>query len=275
MFPEMNNILGIDVPNVPRGKFILIRECDTNAEFVLQHLLGLFLRNKHNVCFLTAAQSQSHYAGVSNKLGVVFKNFIDSGNLIVVEALKHIGEYITAPTECNCTPRGQCGRGQCEGGRGLCQCVRGSEAISTGDCGVELGRTDTHDSLKQLYCELKSHYTSLQDGDSKRTLLLIDDVTVFLHLGIPVIDVIHFVHYLRMLVCPSTSSAGCLAALVHHEVEAADDDVDLLIRQLSHVSNMSLLVSGLQSGFCRDVDGEVSCALVLTKLQLIYNLIYL
>ena len=228
MFPEINNFLDINPSSLPNGKCIVVKQCGTDGSFLLHHLLSLYGHGNCNACLVGVAQTYNHYKSVADKVGSSLNKRKESGQFAFIDALKEIGQIT----------------------------IESTSDDSIGD--VNTGDTLDVSYLKRLYFAIKSAIQQLsKQGDASTVLVMIDDLTMLLHLGIPVLSVIHFVQYLRQLVCPTHDSSGCLTVLVPQDLAVEDDDLNILVRQLCHSSDMILHVSGLESGFCRDVHGKV------------------
>lgn len=119
-------------------------------------------------------------------------------------------------------------------------------------------------------------------------VLLVDDLSVLLSLGVGAVAVLDFIHYCEATVCctlqvPRVCRAvealspwlpdllsqleagsylvpllqGNVVALVHDSGDAEDEENNILLNGLSHQSHLILRAEGLATGFCRDVHGQV------------------
>ncbi|XP_016357902.1 elongator complex protein 6-like isoform X2 [Sinocyclocheilus anshuiensis] len=89
-------------------------------------------------------------------------------------------------------------------------------------------------------------------------VLLIDDLSVLLSLGVSVGAILDFTLYCQAAVCSELQ--GNVVILVRCEEEDADDDEEgsnLLQRGLVHQCNLALHVEGLPTGYCRDIHGQM------------------
>ncbi|XP_016428699.1 elongator complex protein 6 isoform X2 [Sinocyclocheilus rhinocerous] len=100
------------------------------------------------------------------------------------------------------------------------------------------------------------------DGDAGESwgppVLLIDDLSVLLSLGVSVGAILDFTLYCQATVCSELQ--GNMVILVRCEEEDADDDEEgsnLLRRGLVHQCNLALHVEGLPTGYCRDIHGQM------------------
>ncbi|XP_076985592.1 elongator complex protein 6 isoform X2 [Tamandua tetradactyla] len=89
----------------------------------------------------------------------------------------------------------------------------------------------------------------------KYPVLLVDDLSVLLSLGMAAVAVLDFVHYCRATVCLELK--GNMVTLVHDSGDAEDEENDMLLNGLSHQSHLILRAEGLATGFCRDVHGQL------------------
>ena len=239
MFPDVNNILDISPSCPPSGKCIVINERGTDGSFFLHHLISLYTHGNLNTCLVGVAQSYNHYKSVADKLGSSLNKRKETEAFAFIDARKQIERRVMSDSATSNVSR-----------------VGDAEIVSTP--APLAGETLDGTYLRSLYLDIKSTLQRLTRlHDASAVLLLVDDLTILLHLGIPVVDIIHFVQYLRLLVCPTRNSNGCLTVLVHQDMSVDDYDVDVLVRQVCHGADVILRVSGLESGFCRDVHGKV------------------
>ena len=92
MFSDLNNLLNIDISNLPRGQCILAVEISgSNGSFILHHFLSLALRGGTAVCFVGLAQTFNHYACIGNKLTLNLSRMRESGKLTFIDALSSNG----------------------------------------------------------------------------------------------------------------------------------------------------------------------------------------
>nr|XP_036850251.1 elongator complex protein 6 isoform X4 [Manis javanica] len=85
-------------------------------------------------------------------------------------------------------------------------------------------------------------------------VLLVDDLSVLLSLGVGAVAVLDFVHYCRAVVCHALK--GNVVALVHDSGGAEDEEDALLLHGVGHQSHLILRAEGLATGFCKDVHGQ-------------------
>ncbi|XP_053568905.1 elongator complex protein 6 [Bombina bombina] len=225
MFAELSGILGASTDRVERGKFTLICDCKTDGSFLVHHFLSYYLKAGCKVCFVALVQSFSHYNIVAQKLGVNLVAAKDEGQLVFLEGLRSYTDLLFSE------------RKEAERPNPL-HCLR-KEGLD----------------LKPLY-EFVSTALAPSAGESwKCPVLILDDVSVLLSLGVGAPLVLDFMHYCRATVC--SQYEGNLMCLVHSDEESEDEENDLVRRTLQHQSNMILEAEGLTTGFCKDVHGQL------------------
>ncbi|XP_071381031.1 elongator complex protein 6 isoform X2 [Centroberyx affinis] len=231
MFTELNSILNTSPDSFTQGEFILVSDRQTDASFLIHHFLSFYLRARCRVCFLGLVQSFSHYSAVSQRLGVSLAQAKEKGQLVFLEGLKE-SLSILLPKESNTEIQAvDFLRDPAVGLRSLYEFVRGGEG-GEGGGGEEWGPP----------------------------VLLVDDLSVLLSLGVSVGAALDFSHYCRASVCSQLQ--GNMVMLVRCDGEEEEDDGDeegpeRLLKGLTHQCSLTLQVQGLPTGYCRDIHGQV------------------
>ena len=213
MFPELNNIVGTETGELS-GKLALVTERGSDSSFILHHFLSAYIKQGLNVCLVLFNQSFSHYNIIGNKLSVSLNKAKEQGQLVVIEGLKDVGSGLM-----------------------------GNAMDSIDFSG------DKNSCLKALFSKIKTAYDGL--SSSKPTLIIVDELSVLLSIGIATSDVYFLTKYLKSL----TGDEGSVLMTLHC---ANDDDADTLSKQIQHLSDLCVEVKGLQSGYCKDVHGEMA-----------------
>ncbi|XP_004835029.1 elongator complex protein 6 isoform X3 [Heterocephalus glaber] len=225
MFPELNNLLNTTPDKAEQGKLTLLCDAKTDGSFLVHHFLSFYLKANCKVCFVALVQSFSHYNIVGQKLGISLTVARERGQLVFLEALKSsVDIFFQTPSE----P----------------QPLQFLREASAGD-------------LRPLYAFVRE---ALKPGDDEEAswrppVLLVDDLSVLLSLGMGAVAVLDFIHYCRATVCAELK--GNIVALVHDRGDAEDEENDLLLSGLSHQSHLILRAEGLATGFCKDVHGQL------------------
>ncbi|KAJ7985528.1 hypothetical protein DPEC_G00352990 [Dallia pectoralis] len=232
MFAELNSILNTSPENFKQGEFILVSDRQSDASFLIHHFLSFYLRAGCKVCFLGLVQSFSHYSAVSQRLGVSLNQAREKGQLVFFEGLKESLGVLLQRNTSNGTPAVDFLRNSSSDLRGLYDFVRGNIRASEG-----------------------------QGEDWGPPVLLVDDLSVVLSLGVSVGAVLDFSHYCKATFCSELQ--GGMVMLVRCEAkeeedeEESDEGSEQLLRGLTHQCSLTLQVQGLLTGYCRDIHGEV------------------
>uniref|UniRef100_A0A087Y5W4 Elongator complex protein 6 n=1 Tax=Poecilia formosa TaxID=48698 RepID=A0A087Y5W4_POEFO len=234
MFTELNSILNTSPDSFTQGEFILVSDRQSDASFLIHHFLSFYLRARCKVCFLGLAQSFCHYGAVSQRLGVSLTQAKEKGQLVFFEGLKECLSVLL-PKENNA------------------------------ESGAMNFLRDPPVGLRSLYEFVRSSMIgsgSMEEGAEQwgPNVLLVDDLSVLLSLGVDVGAVLDFSHYCRALVC--SQMQGNMVMLVRCNKEEDDDDdgdegSEVLLKGLIHQCNLNLHVQGLPTGYCKDIHGQV------------------
>lgn len=113
------------------------------------------------------------------------------------------------------------------------------------------------ENLQPLYEFVREALKPVDDGEAawRCPVLLVDDLSVLLSLGMGAVAVLDFIHYCRATVC--WERKGNIVALVHDSGDTEDEENNILLNGLSHQSHLILRAEGLATGFCRDVHGQL------------------
>ncbi|XP_020628482.1 elongator complex protein 6-like [Orbicella faveolata] len=230
MFPDLNSLTNFSEKSPPKRKFVLISDCQNDGSFLIHHFLTMYIKGGFKVFFVALVQSFSHYNNVAQKL--VSINLFICHLFIYLFNINFFPLLITL-LSINLLP------------------VRVN--VDTGIfVFVCRGQTFT---LQPLCNRIKSSLGK----ETKPCLLLIDDLTALLSIGIHVQDVINFIHYCSTLMCYSPSMVHVnILTLVHNDNDVDDEESLLLWKQLCYVAHMELHVRGLNSGYCKDVHGQLT-----------------
>ena len=237
MFTELNNVLNLDEKCPSNGQGILITEEGTEGTFLIHHMISLYVKGGHNVCLIAFNQTFNHYNNVAMKMGVNLNTTKDNGCFVFVEGLKALGSCL------------------------LGQCTKESNhkcAIPAVVPSLQVfNSSDKEMCIKSLYETIEMNYKSLRNWQTIPTLVLIDDLSILIQLGISPLNVVWFMKYLRNLTVCHPESFGCLASFVHRDAEVEDDDINFVVKNLQHNCDIHLQVLGLPTGYSREVHGQL------------------
>ncbi|XP_074842442.1 elongator complex protein 6 isoform X2 [Carettochelys insculpta] len=171
MFAELNELLNASPDRPAQGTLTLLRDTRTDGSFLVHHFLSFYLRAGCKVCFVALVQSFSHYNIIAQKLGVSLTTAKDRGQLVFLEGLKSCLDLLFGEEQ-------------------------------------HVGQTSPLQFISKEGSNLKTMYefvrTSLMPSDSdswKCPVLLVDDLSVLLSLGVKAVDILDFIHYCRVTVC--------------------------------------------------------------------------
>lgn len=226
MFPELNNLLSITPDRTEQGKLTLLCDAKTDGSFLVHHFLSFYLKANCKVCFVALVQSFSHYNIVGQKLGVSLTAARERGQLVFLEGLKSSVEVLFHSQE--------------------------------GPHPLQFLREAGAGNLQSLYTFVQDTLKPADSGESpwKCPVLLVDNLSVLLSLGVGAVAVLDFMQYCRATVCCELK--GNVVALVHDTEGAEDEENNILLNGLSHQSHLILRTQGLATGFCKDVHGQLS-----------------
>ncbi|XP_063661750.1 elongator complex protein 6 isoform X4 [Pan troglodytes] len=224
MFVELNNLLNTTPDRAEQGKLTLLCDAKTDGSFLVHHFLSFYLKANCKVCFVALIQSFSHYSIVGQKLGVSLTMARERGQLVFLEGLKSAVDVVF----------------QAQKEPHPLQFLREANA----------------GNLKPLFEFVREALKPIDSGEARWTypVLLVDDLSVLLSLGMGAVAVLDFIHYCRATVCWELK--GNMVVLVHDSGDAEDEENDILLNGLSHQSHLILRAEGLATGFCRDVHGQ-------------------
>ncbi|XP_060080435.1 elongator complex protein 6-like [Ylistrum balloti] len=230
MFPELNSVLNIKTCDSIIGKSITISESDVDGQFLIHHFLSFFLRNEHPVCLMTLAQSFNHFNTVSKKFGLDLTSKRNNGQLAFVEGLKLLGESFMLDD-------------------------RESDVNKGDNPFVENGKFSN--VLSPLHYYIENICNGMMKDTSKPPVLVVDDISVLLSTGHTLKDVIALVYYLQNFI---SKCKGTLILHINKGKESCDEDAVQVWKHMCHLFPLQIEVCGLNSGYCRDVHGEIKFA---------------
>nr|XP_044992412.1 elongator complex protein 6 [Jaculus jaculus] len=225
MFPELNNLLNTSPDRAEQGKLTLLCDTNTDGSFLVHHFLSFYLKANCKVCFVALVQSFSHYNIVGQKLGVSLTAARERGQLVFLEGLKSALDIFFQDQEASHP--------------------------------LQFLREAGAGNLQPLYEFVLDALKPVDSGEMtwKFPVLLVDNLSVLLSLGLGTVAILDFMQYCRATVCWELK--GNVVALVHDSGDAEDEENDVLLNGLSHQSHLVLRAEGLTTGFCKDVHGQL------------------
>ncbi|CAH1800327.1 unnamed protein product [Owenia fusiformis] len=218
MFPELQEIIDLDLTSLRNGNLILMSENGLDASFLIHHFLSYFLKNKCNVCFVGFCQTFGHYNTVAQKLGTNLNVAKQNGQLVFIEALKTTTQNLVTPSN------------------------------NPFDC------IDKELSIQSIYELIKSAVENLQQSSKTPTLILFDNLSIMQYVGVETLHIVSLVQYLRTC---KTFENTTIAAMVTNDQNIDDEDASLLWKHLCHHSDLTIEANCLPSGYLKEVHGEI------------------
>lgn len=232
MFVELNSILDIDKDYGFNSQVIGLSDSHVDGNFLVHHFLSFFLKKGVPVCFVGLQHTFSHYNNVAQKFGLNLSDLIKTNKLNFVGGLKLLGEAICKQTFDTTTEREQVPE-------------KDSPFLDT-------------TQLKNFKIYIENIYNELQKLNGQSPVVIIDNLSVLLSVGYPAQEILGLIHYLTELIMESPGdNGGTLVLFCNNCKDFNDDDNELLWNYIKHTSSLQLEVSGLKSGYCKEVHGEV------------------
>jgi len=224
MFDSVQSALNSSGVNVEEGGFILLTETpNTSINGLISHFLSWALANEHPVCLVALQHTWGHYCNVGNKMGINLRSHLEQDKIKVIEGLKLLSE------------------------------LSSDSNLDDHPFNFILQGSETDNPLKNLYTNIKKLIEPWQ-REGKYFVLIIDNVTNLLSLGVNRTDIEIFVKYCTKLTYTSSNTCSTLVAVTTYDDK--DEDGGILTKSLSHNTIMKLSVEGLSTGSSRDVHGN-------------------
>ncbi|XP_041046360.1 elongator complex protein 6 isoform X2 [Carcharodon carcharias] len=215
----------IDGPK--EGKAVLLSDKQTDGSFLVHHFLSFYLKGGCKVCFLGLVQSFNHYSLVAQKLGVHLAAAREKGQLVFLEGLRSSLDLILSDRQ-DSTP----------------QTLSPLQFLISPNA-----------SLQCLYDFVCKSLLETSETTWKFPVLIIDDLSVLLSLGVTPVNIMNFIHYCRATIC--SKFMGNIVTLMHNTEHLEDEENNFVAKSLSHQCHLILEVEGLTTGYCKDIHGQL------------------
>ncbi|CAL4142479.1 unnamed protein product [Meganyctiphanes norvegica] len=235
MFDSVQSALNSSGIKIEGGGFILLTETPTTSiNGLVSHFLSWASANEHPVCLVALQHTWGHYCNVGNKMGINLRSRMEQENIKVIEGLKMLSELST------------------------------DSNLEEHPFSFILQGSGTNNPLKNLYSHIKKIIEPWQK-EGKYFMLLIDNVTNLLSLGVNSKDIEIFMRYCNKLTSTSSNICSTLVAVTTYDEK--DEDGGILSKSLGHNAMLSLSVEGLSTGSSRDVHGNLKLQVFDDKCQ--------
>ncbi|KAL3877359.1 hypothetical protein ACJMK2_035081 [Sinanodonta woodiana] len=222
MFSDLNNLLAISKENHLQGEFVVISSSKADGSFLIHHFLSFFLKQNKPVCFVGFSQSYNHYNTVAQKLSCNLNAAKTSGQLVFIEGMKLLGDAVSGN-----------------------RLVKGDNSLM---CNTDF-------DLQKFFLCIKSSLDSLKVNQSQDPVLIIDNLSFLHYIGCSIPQLVMFVNYLLGKV--TSQGTGSFVLAIYNDMISVDEESDLLWKNLSHLCSLTCQVTGLESGYSKDVHGEL------------------
>jgi len=227
MLTEITSYLQLS--NVSDDTFIFAsKDAISDINFVYSEILLHYFKSNYTVILLNFEQSYAHYNHTFLKAGINVRQLREKEQFIIIDGLSEI-EKIT-----NLRP---CKTEQNTMFRTLFSNFKGAECT------------------KQLFFYIKEIVQKLND-ESKPFVLLVDDISSLLNLGLDLNSISLFVQYCRSLCSNNKSSRNVLLIGSFHE--SKDPENNRMVNYLLHLADIKIQVEGLKTGYSKDVHGKIT-----------------
>ncbi|CAC5378965.1 unnamed protein product [Mytilus coruscus] len=222
MFIEINNLIDVKQTERINGWFAGISESTVEGSFLVHHFLSHSFKSSTPVCFVALSQSFGHYNVISQKFGTNLSTQKETNKLVFVEGLKLLGN-----TCCK-------------------DCDKGDNSV------------DDKSVLINLLQSISTSYKDLKEKNCCSPTIIIDNISVLIALGFSTKDVITFCHYLHEVIHEDIGEKGCLVLYANNGKHNGDEQMKIVWNWMCHNCTVTMEVSGLPTGYCKDVHGEIA-----------------
>lgn len=238
MFTEVKNLIFNSNHCISSKYFVGIIETKADSSFLIHHFLSYFLKENSKVIFLSFRQAFNHFNSVGNKIGNNLSIARERGQFCFIEGLKSLAQAVNNET-------------------------------LTGDNPWLQAIHDHHFCVEKLFTLLKQSIEEYVADLDKDVVFIIDDLSSLFDVGVTAVDCIALVQYLQHFICKEL--CGTLVIGSNNDLGENDEDGSILTKFLHHSVDMCLEVSGLETGYCKDVHGQVIVINVILLLGAGFN----
>lgn len=231
MFLELNTFLDFDNKALPR-RFVVVSSDDiVEHTFVLNHMLMLYLKSGRRVFQLNFVHDDAFFSSVCQKVGINLKSYSAKNAFYTFSCLKLLKSLVKSSFS------------------------DGSHPFSF--LSVPPG-SESDDRLSRLTSQVLDEFHRFVGDDPSKgeVLLLVDDISGLLNLGLTNREILGAVRSLRA----DARLSDCSTLLVGTKSCAHDEDADChqLCTYLSHLADATIDVRGLSTGRSKDITGQIS-----------------
>jgi hypothetical protein len=203
---------------------VLVSHCDVDGSFLIHHFIGKSLHSKPSKVILVALnQTFNHYSIVGHKMGYALSTACEKEELIFIDCLSHVASDIKPV-------KSQKGR-----------------------------RNFSLDVPRPLQGLSRLIGSLIDEGsdDQSQTIIIIDDLTVLISIGINISDIVSFLTVCRQATNCDTIDRGSLVCFIRVDSDVDDQEAMKLMLYLQHCCRLHVQLSGLSTGLSQSVHGNM------------------
>lgn len=229
MFLELNTFLDFD--NKALSKRFVVTSSDDMVDhsFVLNHLLMLYLKTGRRVFQLNFVLDDAFFPSVCQKLGISLKTYAAKNAFYAFSCPNLLKDFVKSSLPSESHPF--------------------SFLTAAG------GQKERLSLLQSRITEDLDRFLGSSE-DLGEVLLMVDDVSSLLHLGLSNSEILRFVHSLRAY--EPLRQRGSLVVGSKFNEHEQDPECHQLCTYLSHLADATVDVRGLSTGHSRDISGQIS-----------------
>lgn len=230
MASKVNTFLNFDTGCAGESELIAIGQNNANGSFLIHHIISSAIKEKRCVCLLSFVQKFHHYNSISRKLGVNLQTAQSAKQFVFLDGLDVLLQTFFVE-DCSSA------------------------------CHKNIG------VFRKLREEILSTLSRFMETFNSVPLVIIDDVSVLVSLGFGSDSVGIFVNTLISEVIDrvikiagpqETGGSKIPSIVILSSYSESDRESVYLWKLLSHISSISVNVTGLETGYCKDVHGQVN-----------------
>lgn len=227
MLTDIVSALSLNCNSTDQKLIVATKDVKSDLNFIFSEILSYYIKNDFSVILVNLAQSSNHYNHLFLKSGINMRQLRDQQKFFIVDVLSDI-EKVSVCSDPHDNAFG----------------TLFSDPLSP-DC------------LKELYLSVKKSVDLLKSSDeSRRYVILIDEISVLINLGVNLNSIEPFVQYCLSLVSNSPLTPHILFMGAVQELN--DVQNAKLLNFLLHLSDVRIQIEGLKTGYSKDAQGKIT-----------------
>ncbi|XP_067951076.1 elongator complex protein 6-like [Watersipora subatra] len=217
MFENLHAFLQVESNPLEKQRFVHINSTVegsgfANSSFLIHYFISSFIKQGHKVLLVSCLHTHAQYKIVEHKMGVNLEQATRLGNFSFLSLLDLWSDLYT---------------GSPDEGKEKMVCSRIMEELSS-------RLDDSQETLGQPF------------------LIIFDDLTALLHLGVEMVDILNMISRVKFLY-PNTFTTYVTSTSQYAELS----DSGALSNQLTHWSDLKFDVNQLSTGLSKEVHGQL------------------